>query len=239
VIEFSSARKAMSIVVRMPDERICIFCKGADSAIVQRLRLSDLAMRKAVEVEQRVSRRQSMEARKVMRRAGEAQSRKNSLNRTSISIHRPSLGGVTRASMTTKRLQPIRDELNHWLTDRESEVIMPPADNESMLHSPRSSAQIGIRQVQSSVDGRASFNDVGTEELVEEYLVVDDAAVFERCFQHINDFATEGLRTLLHGYKYLEEDEYRTWKKIYLDASTSLTNRQEMVEKQVVDAHWR
>ncbi|KAK8054699.1 phospholipid-translocating P-type ATPase [Apiospora phragmitis] len=34
VIEFSSQRKRMSIVVRMPDATICIICKGADSAII-------------------------------------------------------------------------------------------------------------------------------------------------------------------------------------------------------------
>lgn len=69
------------------------------------------------------------------------------------------------------------------------------------------------------------------DELVEEAMVADDAAVFERCFQHINDFATEGLRTLLYGYRYIEEQEYVSWKKVYLDATTSLVDRQEMIEK--------
>jgi magnesium-transporting ATPase (P-type) len=38
--------------------------------------------------------------------------------------------------------------------------------------------------------------------------VLDDASVFERCFQHIDDFASEGLRTLLFGYRFLDEQEY-------------------------------
>jgi len=33
VIEFSSKRKRMSIIVRFPNGKICIFCKGADSAM--------------------------------------------------------------------------------------------------------------------------------------------------------------------------------------------------------------
>ena len=37
VIEFSSARKRMSIITRMPDGRIAIFCKGADNVIIERL----------------------------------------------------------------------------------------------------------------------------------------------------------------------------------------------------------
>lgn len=36
VIEFSSKRKRMSILIKMPDGRICMFCKGADSVILPR-----------------------------------------------------------------------------------------------------------------------------------------------------------------------------------------------------------
>ncbi|EMC94436.1 hypothetical protein BAUCODRAFT_74066 [Baudoinia panamericana UAMH 10762] len=37
-LEFNSARKRMSAVIRMPDGRIVLFCKGADSVIYSRLR---------------------------------------------------------------------------------------------------------------------------------------------------------------------------------------------------------
>src|SRR5208282_1098038 len=50
VIEFSSARKRMSIILKYPDGRICLFCKGADSIVTERLRLSELAVSKAKEV---------------------------------------------------------------------------------------------------------------------------------------------------------------------------------------------
>jgi len=68
-------------------------------------------------------------------------------------------------------------------------------------------------------------------DLVDEALVIDEPLVIERCFQHINDFATEGLRTLLYAYRFLDDDEYLAWKKIYHDATTSLVNRQKMIEK--------
>lgn len=232
VIEFSSTRKRMTIIVRMPNQNICIFCKGADSTLMHLLRLSGLAVAKAVEIEQKVSNRRSLEAQEAIRRASEAlspvsQSRK-SMN---MSIHRPSLGGNPRLSMASKRLEPIRDEIDHWLRDRETDVDMSPLDNDSIFYSPRPSAHFGPRQAHASLDGRPSYQGDDRDELVEEALVVDDAVVFERCFQHINDFATEGLRTLLYGYRYMEEDEYKDWKKIYMDASTSLVNRQEMIEK--------
>ena len=233
VIEFSSTRKRMSIVVRMPSERICVFCKGADSTVMQLLRLSDLAVAKAVEIEQRVSRRQSLEAQEAIRRASEARSRKDSLARTSLSMCRPSFGGVTRPSMSSKRLQPIRDEINHWLSDQERDVDLSSLDTDSDYYTPRSSAQIARRRdsLRNSSDGRASLQRDDSHELVEGLLIEDDAAVLERCFQHINDFATEGLRTLLYGYRYMDEEEYGSWKKLYLDASTSLVDRQEMIEK--------
>lgn len=37
VIEFTSARKRMSVIVRTPSGKIKIFCKGADSVIYERL----------------------------------------------------------------------------------------------------------------------------------------------------------------------------------------------------------
>lgn len=231
VIEFSSNRKRMSIIVRMPDNRICIFCKGADSTLIRLLRLSGLALAKAVEIGQRVSMRQSLEAQEALRRrASEAKSRKDSMTRKSTSMHRPSLGGITRPSMTTRCLQPIRDEVNDWLNDRETDVDMSPTDNGSIYYSPRPSAHYAPAQRLTSLDGRLSFQGDGVDELVEEALVVDDAAVLERCFQHIDDFATEGLRTLLYAYRYMEEDEYESWKISNRDASTSLSNRQEMIE---------
>jgi P-type E1-E2 ATPase len=38
VIEFTSARKRMSIIVKAPDGRIILMCKGADSHIEPRLK---------------------------------------------------------------------------------------------------------------------------------------------------------------------------------------------------------
>ena len=230
VIEFSSGRKRMSIIVRMPDHRICVFCKGADSTIIHLLRLSSLALEKAVQVERRANKRQSLEAQEAVRRDSEHKNRRDSGLRTSLSLSRRNIGGVARLSVNTKRLEPIRDELDGWLKDRETDVNLSPRESESIYYSPRPSAHFSTRHSR-DLDGISSIQGADREELVEEALVTDDAAVFERCFQHINDFATEGLRTLLYGYRYLEEEEYTAWKKVYLDASTSLVDRQQMVEK--------
>jgi phospholipid-translocating ATPase len=46
----------------------------------------------------------------------------------------------------------------------------------------------------------------------------------------LDDFATEGLRTLLYAQKFVSDLDYRSWKKCYDDASTSIINRQELIE---------
>ncbi|MCJ1397509.1 hypothetical protein MMC11_000702 [Xylographa trunciseda] len=42
-LEFNSSRKRMSAIVRMPDRRIILYCKGADSVIYSRLKKSEQA----------------------------------------------------------------------------------------------------------------------------------------------------------------------------------------------------
>ncbi|KAF1812685.1 phospholipid-translocating P-type ATPase [Eremomyces bilateralis CBS 781.70] len=43
VLEFNSTRKRMSAIIRMPDDRIVLFCKGADSMIYSRLQRGEQA----------------------------------------------------------------------------------------------------------------------------------------------------------------------------------------------------
>lgn len=231
VIDFSSKRKRMSVVVRFPDQRVCIMCKGADTIVMQRLRLATLANQKMVEIEKRVTKRKSLEAHEALRRKSE-QVERESLSRPSfsLSVSRPSAGGLPRPSMSGSKLRPVRQELDEWLSEREREVDV--VDEEASTHySPRPSAQILGRQSLAVSEARSSFQvDDDDEELIEESLVLDEPAVVERCFQHINDFATEGLRTLLYGHRFLDEQEYVAWKKIYHDATTSLVNRQDQIE---------
>lgn len=83
----------------------------------------------------------------------------------------------------------------------------------------------------SEASPRISFQVDEPQVLSDEQLVADNEAVFERCFQHIDDFATEGLRTLLYGYRFVSESEYSTWKDIYAAASTSIVDRQEKMDR--------
>ncbi|KAE8445058.1 hypothetical protein EG329_013772 [Mollisiaceae sp. DMI_Dod_QoI] len=119
IIEFSTHRKRMSIIVRFPDGRICLFCKGADSIMQQRF-----------------------------------QHEENGAKKTEIG-------------------------------------------NED-----------GLLNIESA----------------------DEYGIFNLCYQHIDSFASEGLRTLVYGYRFLDESDYRKWSATYHTATTSLTHRQAMIE---------
>ena len=229
VIEFSSLRKRMSIVVRFPNGKICIICKGADSAILPRLRLASLALQKLSEIKRQSSNRKSLEVEEALRRMS-SQSPRNSYSRLSLSLTqtasrrsigagRPSLG-AGRPSMASNRLKSIRDDLSEK-SDRNQE------DNSSVYGSSKSSIH---RDSFGSERRDSSQLESFDENMIEEGIVLDDSAVFERCFQHIDDFATEGLRTLLYGYRYLDDHEYTAWKKVYAEATTSLVDRQNLIE---------
>lgn len=227
VIEFSSGRKRMSVIIRMPNGTYCIFCKGADSAMIELLRLRDLAKQKALDVERRANKRKSLEAQEVIRR--------NSMQRTSIGGRssiggRPSFGDPNRPSMSINRLRPIKDEFDEWLRDKEQEVNMSSVDDESIYSRP--SGQFANRHsIAFGETPNTPMERDTSEDIVDESIVVDEAKVLERSFAHINDFASEGLRTLLYGHRFLEEQEYLGWKKIYAEASTSLVSRQLMIER--------
>ena len=212
VIEFSSARKRMSIILKYPDGRICLFCKGADSIITERLRMSELAVNKAKEVQNAVNARRSIEAERAIKSR-----RSISQSRHSMTLARPSISG--------SRFEAVRD-LDDWLKKRQEDHFV--GDDESIEGNAGFDARhsLAFGEFRSPLD-RAFESEYHIDDRVAE----NDAVVLERTFQHIQDFATEGLRTLLYGHKFITEQEYNYWRKIYNEATTSLANRQEKIEQ--------
>src|SRR5271155_1041043 len=212
VIEFSSARKRMSIILKFPDGRICLFCKGADSIIMERLRLSELAHKKAKEVQDAANVRRSMEAERAIKsRISISQSRR------SLTIARPSISG--------SRFEAVRD-LDDWLKQRQEDHFV--GDDESIEGNAGFDARhsLAFGEFRSPLE-RA----VEPEYLIDDRISENDTVVLERTFQHIQDFATEGLRTLLYAHRFMTEQDYSYWRKIYNEATTSLVNRQEKIEQ--------
>ena len=244
VIEFSSKRKRMSIVLRFPDGRVCIICKGADSIVMQRLKFAGLANKKMVEIERRANKRKSMEAQQAIARMSEQHDRRSSVTgrkssvggrasisfgqaaRASLSLGRPSFA---RNSVVARGSLSARDEMDQWLRQRENDVDLSSLDEDTPLQTPRQSGLDRYSMGFSSV--RSSMQLEEMEAMVDENVAGDDTAVIERCLQHINEFATEGLRTLLYGYRFINENDYQTWKKGYLEATTSLVDRTRLIEE--------
>ena len=232
VIEFSSSRKRMSVIVQGQDGQRLLICKGADSAIVPRLKHGALALNRAAEVHRRSSVRRSMEAERALRRLSEQSQSLGSRNSLNLSRARKSIGHG-RPSLSGKRLQPIRDGLDSWLDARERDDLEMAIGEESSI--PPATIKIGFQSKRRS-SGRMSHSALedsvnAFDAVVDEAVILDEATVFERCFQHIDDFAREGLRTLLYGTRLLDEQEYQSWKQIYHDATTSLVDRQDLVEQ--------
>lgn len=215
VIEFSSKRKRMSIIIRMPDGRICVFCKGADNVIMQRLKLRNLAEQKARDTNRRSSLRRISEQDKAVLRK---------------SLQPPSPYGSPRNSFSLKRTESssraegLRLSLGRRSTEmrRRSQALYVPSPRASVdLLSPTSPRQ--------SLSRMPSFDDV-VDRRIDESVAANEGAIFEKCFQHIDDFASEGLRTLLYAYRYIDDDAYHQWKAQYREAETSLVDRQERIE---------
>lgn len=221
VIEFSSKRKRMSIIVRMPDGKVCIFTKGADSVILPRLKQNLLAIQTASAVERRASMRKSMEQERALR-----QSYHSTIKRDSMTLVRAASAFERRKSGvgSVRRSIVLTDEVDSWLSRRENEVSQQASDADPYQR-PRPSVTRS-RTADSTLLSVPDDFDLQ----VDEALALNDAAVFERCFQHIDDFASEGLRTLVFAYRYIEEGDYNKWKEIYHEATTSLVNRQDLIE---------
>jgi phospholipid-translocating ATPase len=191
VIEFSSKRKRMSIIVKYPDGMIRLLCKGADNVVLPRLKQAALAARKSQEV------RRSVQIERDLHRKSEQSTPRNSF------------GG--RPSLTIRR---------------KSSLDIRPAANRNTLEVP------GFGSPQ--VSPRPSLGRRSTERprqsLMNDDATGDDGLVFSRCFKHIDDFATEGLRTLVFAQRDLSQDEYTAWKKLYQDATTALVDRQHRID---------
>ncbi|KAG5922662.1 hypothetical protein E4U53_003684, partial [Claviceps sorghi] len=226
VIEFSSRRKRMSVVVRTPEGRICVFCKGADNVILSRLRMRHLAEQKLRDVSRRASVRKTFEQDKARTRMSMASGRGTSPG--------PGPGPGPGAA-----------------AGRTSLAMMRPRESADRMESLRRSLVLGRRSVDAAAHGRRGAagehehehehgdgdgdgdggRDGGRDARIDESAASDEATVFERCFQHVDDFAGEGLRTLLYAYRYVDDETYAGWKAVYGEAETSVGRRQERMER--------
>ncbi|KAF5017791.1 hypothetical protein F66182_10255 [Fusarium sp. NRRL 66182] len=219
VIEFTSARKKMSIVVRFPDGRVSVICKGADSAILPRLKMSQIAKKKADEV------RKSADMEHEMYRRSEQQEPRNSFGgRPSLTIRRNP--GLSRDRSTSRRPNVDRSksfEFGRLSRRSEDKPRLSITTRGVSIDLPRGQYLNTPVHYQQPVPEHLSF--------LEDPTLLDDSETFTKCFKHLDDFATEGLRTLLFAQRFISEQDYQAWKKVWDEAATSLNDRQSRIEE--------
>jgi phospholipid-transporting ATPase len=79
-------------------------------------------------------------------------------------------------------------------------------------------------------DGRIRIYCKGADTVILERLGPNNPFV-ELTTQHLEDYATEGLRTLCLACREVPEEEYRLWAAIYDKAATTINNRNAELEK--------
>ncbi|KAJ3323831.1 hypothetical protein HDV06_001201 [Boothiomyces sp. JEL0866] len=79
-------------------------------------------------------------------------------------------------------------------------------------------------------DGKVKLMIKGAETVILERL--GPGCTFkDATMQHMEEYANEGLRTLVYAYRDVEESEYNEWHMVYEKAATSITNREEMLDQ--------
>lgn len=210
VVEFTSKRARMSIIIRFPNGKICLFCKGADSAIMKRLKTADEAIEKDAEIRKSSASKRLSEAQEVLCRQSEERTPRSSFSRPSFGRSRSQMG---RPSFLSRRSTG----------DGRTSIGDLGRMN---LYSNHDSPRISI-----ALSRRSSNYEMYHKTVADTSKVLDESAVLDSTLKHIHEFASEGLRTLMYGYRFLGEDEYQAWKKLFRAASTSLVNRQELIDR--------
>lgn len=191
VVEFSSRRKRMSVIVLCPDGRIWLICKGADTIMLPRLRMAPTDM-------------------------------KGIRNDTGVA----SQSGLKSATGWTS----VRPQQTHGMDEAIEESNSSVYSRASL---PTSDSWIPLRTRHMHADGSSNNcpEDRRRNSFLESNYVTDEQHIIRECFSHIDQYATEGLRTLVYADKFLDANDYANWKRLYREAETSLDDRQDRIEE--------
>ena len=234
VIEFTSSRKRMSVIVREPNGRICVHCKGADSVVRTLLHHADAAERQMKSIAEQTRHRRSLEAQLVIQRRSSAFSH-GELGRDSVLLKRSST--TSRPVLERSSTSRIRSDSLAGAVDAAA-PSKPPVSSALCRSSSTEMELSTTENAHKHNDAESpdeSFGKVrtgpGENGFVSDALLSDKQWVMQQTFTHVDDFANEGLRTLLHAARYVQEDEYQKWAAAYSEAATALTDREKRISE--------
>ena len=236
-IHFDSHRKRMSILVKLPGDnaKVLLICKGADNVILERLRNAELAQAKLIQQQTLVEQRKLEEAEMVLHQRKSLEQSilkdpRGSTLRSQTSQNRPSISTlkleVARKSLSRKGTVRTEADLQiNSIDDFLSNVEHEEAQIENIRHNARRSIQSQQREKYNSDPDSKSGEESVQDYIGDDKLIHNEEYVLEKTLNAIDDFSTEGLRTLLYSYKWLSHDEYKAWANKYHEAKTSLVDR--------------
>ncbi|KAG0052855.1 hypothetical protein BGZ83_002063 [Gryganskiella cystojenkinii] len=223
VIEFSSKRKRMSVVYRMPDGQICLFTKGADSIILERVRDPQTGFK---DFETALD--SPMPETPYSMRGYDGADPLESLEYSKSDVIRghPAQDRSSTSAAAGVGSAPARRTLPSITAhhDRQNSLDSFGMQPSTPIHRKHSEA---IQRQQDAVEeddlGAYFFGQTPgwTQSEMWEY---------QQTMDHIQEYATTGLRTLLYGHRFLSKEEYSLWSKQYADAQSAIEGRQEKLE---------
>lgn len=240
--------------------QVLLICKGADNVIMELLHDHELAAKKMADISINTKQRKDAEAELVLqqRKSLERMVDEDALARNSL---RNSLSSAPKASLSLQAVRRSLSMKNSRRRDPEKQIdsidqfleTVKKSDQEigSVVNKSRKSLhkqQIEKYGPRISIDETLSpKNDLVMDsrneglqfdydtELLEyignDELILNEEYVIERTLQAIDEFSTEGLRTLVYGYKWIDIGHYENWNKRYHQAKTSLTDRKLKIDE--------
>lgn len=219
VIEFLSARKRMSVIIKFPDDRIAIICKGADNIIIEKLKNSEIAKNKAKEIAINADERKIMEQDMVLqeRLSHEAEVREARQSIGSLSSIRQSLHFTGHSPV--ERATTMNSIDNYLMGSNEREVDDIAEKSRKSLHMQQAQ-RYHLEQTSNSAE----------HEFIDDKLLVNEEYLIEKTLEHIEEFSSEGLRTLLYSFRWVDKGEYDSFRSKYEAAKTALVDRSTQIE---------
>ncbi|KAJ3414832.1 hypothetical protein HDV05_005989 [Chytridiales sp. JEL 0842] len=130
--------------------------------------------------------------------------------------------GAQTLGYTFHTRRPRSVTINHHGRDEEYEVL-----NVCEFNSTRKRMSSLIR----CPDGKIKLYIKGADTVIQERLAKEGNPYVEPTWALLEEYASEGLRTLCIAYRDVSDEEYAEWSKIYDAAATTINNRQEMLDK--------
>ncbi|KAJ2625877.1 aminophospholipid translocase [Coemansia sp. RSA 1358] len=130
--------------------------------------------------------------------------------------------GAALAKFVFHTRKPRSISVNVMGVDKEYEVL-----NINEFNSTRKRMSAVLR----CPDGSIKLYCKGADTVILERLSESNNPYVQTTLRHLEEYATEGLRTLCIAMRDINEEEYRKWSVMHAKASTTLTNRQQELDR--------